>query len=61
MDSMRFGQKVKIALSGEEGVITGYSRHMRTNADQHFVEYKDENGHFSQDWFFADQLTALEA
>lgn len=51
-----FDLPVKIKVSGEQGVITGYSQHKRSKGPQFYVEYKAADGRATDAWFFEDQL-----
>jgi len=56
-----FGTKVTIAISGETGIVTGFSQHMRMKQKQFFVEYQNALGVATDGWFTEDQLVAEDA
>lgn len=59
LNTTAFGTKVKIALSGEQGVVIGFCLYQRHKQPQFFVEYVAADGRNSADWFFKDQLVEV--
>lgn len=59
LNSTVFGVKVKIAVSGEIGKITGFAQHQRDKQKQFHVEYAGGDGRASCGWFYEDQLSEI--
>lgn len=55
-----FGTKVRITLSGEQGIVTGFCLHQRSKSSKQFlVEYVAADGRACIEWFYEDQLTEI--
>ena len=54
-----FGTKVRIARSGEQGVVTGFAQHQRSKSPQFFIEYTDGNGCAHETWAHVDELEVV--
>ena len=59
LNSTAFGTKVKIAMTHECGVVTGFAQHQRDKQKQFHVEYAAADGRFVSGWFYEDQLTEI--
>lgn len=60
LNQSAFGTPVRVTISGEEGVVTGFACHQRSKSSKQFlVEYRDGRGCATQDWFHEDQLTEI--
>ena len=54
-----FSKKVRIKISGEEGVIVAFSRHMRMREPQFLVEYQSADGRASEAWYCESQIEEM--
>lgn len=59
LNSAAFGTVVKIRVSGEQGVVTGFAQHQRVKSKQFFVEYQAADGRSTEAWFYEDQLVEV--
>lgn len=54
------GQKVKLALSGEEGAVVGRAEYTNSS-NGYFVRYKAADGAQRESWWNEDGLVAADA
>lgn len=57
--NIQLGDKMKIAVSGELGVVTAIATYLYSNDPRYCLTYKSADGKATENWFHAGELAPV--